>query len=89
MFRVRWEQRALNELASLWAQADSSLRRAITRASHHIDQLLRKDPHNQGESRSASRRIMFVPPLAASFRIEPDGHTVSVLGIRPLRRRRP
>ena len=89
MFRVRWEKRALNDLANLWGRADSSLRQAITRASHRIDQLLRKDPHNQGESRTAGRRIMFVPPLAVSFRIEPDGRTVSVLGIRPLRRHRP
>jgi hypothetical protein len=79
----------LNELANLWARADSSLRQSITRASHRIDQLLRKDPHNQGESRSGGRRIMFVAPLAVSFRIEPDGQTVSVLNIRPFRRRRP
>jgi hypothetical protein len=87
MFRVRWERRALDELTDLWTQADSSLRQAITTASHIIDQRLRADPNDEGESRAKNRRIMFVPPLAAIFRVEADGQTVSVLQVRLFRRR--
>jgi hypothetical protein len=87
MFRVRWERRALDEIARLWTQANSVLRQAITAASHAVDQRLRVDPHNEGESRSNGRRITFIAPLAIIFRIEADGHTVSVLQVRLFQRR--
>jgi len=51
MFRVRWEETALNELASAWTQANSALRKAITAATNLIDPQLRKAHHQQGESR--------------------------------------
>jgi hypothetical protein len=89
MFRVRWERRALDALANFWTQADSSLRQAITTASHAVDQRLKSDPYNEGESRSHGRRITFAPPLAVIFRVEGDGQTVSVLEVRVFRKRRP
>jgi hypothetical protein len=89
MFRVEWLQSALNELATLWAQADSAERRAITAASNTLEQRLLRNAANEGESRSSGRRITFAPPLAASFRIEADGHTVSVLHVRVFRKRKP
>jgi hypothetical protein len=70
MFRVRWERRALDELARLWTQANSVLRQSITSASHTVEQRLKVDPHNEGESRSQGRRITFGAPLAVVFRIE-------------------
>jgi plasmid stabilization system protein ParE len=87
MFRVRWERRALDELTRLWTQEDSVTRQAITAASHTIDQRLRQNPRQEGESRSKRRRITFVPPLTVVFRVEADGQTVSVLEIRLFRRR--
>jgi hypothetical protein len=87
MNRVRWERRARDELTNLWLQADSVSRQAITAASHRIDQTLRADPHNAGELRSGGRRVLFQTPLAVTFRIEPDGTTVSVLRVWLLRRR--
>jgi plasmid stabilization system protein ParE len=87
MFRVRWERRALDELTRLWTQADSATRQAITTASHTIDQRLRQNPQQEGESRPRGRRIAFIPPLAVVFRVEADGQTVSVLQIRLFRRR--
>jgi hypothetical protein len=89
MHRVRWERRALHELARLWIQGTPAVRQALTAASHTLDQRLRTDPHNEGESRPRGRRITFIPPLAVVFRIEPDGQTVSVLSIRLFRRRNP
>jgi len=87
MFRVRWERRALDELANLWSQADPASRQAITTASHAVDQHLQRDPNQEGESRFQGRRITFVAPLAVVFRVEPDGQTVSVLQVRLFRRR--
>jgi hypothetical protein len=87
MFRVRWERRARDGLTTLWTQADSAQRQAITVASHVLDQRLQRHAHVEGESRSKGRRITFVAPLAAVFRIEPDGQTVSVLQVRMFRQR--
>lgn len=81
MFRVRWEEIARNQLATLWMEADSRTRRVITTATHRIDQHLQRDPVGQSESRSNGRRILFVPPLGALFRIEGDGQIVSVLRV--------
>ena len=86
MYRVRWARTAKDELTALWLQADSATRQAITAATHQIDQALRTNPLNQGESRDEARRIMFVDPLALIFRVEPDGQTISVLHVGPSRR---
>jgi hypothetical protein len=89
MFRVEWIQTALDELTDIWTQANSAERKAITAASHEIDQRLRRDPNNEGESRSGGERILFVPPLSAIFQLEADGRTVTVLRVRRLPRRKP
>jgi plasmid stabilization system protein ParE len=88
MTRVRWEGRALNELTDMWANASSAERRAITDASHKIDQRLGTNPTSDSESRPGGRRITFVAPLAVTFRIEEGGHLVSVLQVRMMRRRK-
>jgi hypothetical protein len=87
MFRVEWLQVALDELMTLWMQADTTQRPAITTASHAIDQRLSSDPLNEGESRPGGRRITFVSPLAVRFQIEADGQTVTVLHVRLFGRR--
>jgi hypothetical protein len=89
MFRVKWLQSALNDLAAAWVQTDSTERAAITAASNQIDKRLSGDPEEEGESRPKGRRITFVPPLAVTFRVEPDGRTVSVVKVRLFRQGRP
>ena len=81
MFRVRWKRSALNELASLWMQADAEGRRAINTAANAVDQQLRSDPLNQGESRPQGRRIFFVSPLGILFRVDPQQRVVRVLQV--------
>lgn len=81
MFQVEWLQIAQDELTSIWMQADSIQRQAITTASHVLEQRLQSDPANEGESRPGGRRITFVPPLAVRFQIEADGQTVTVLHV--------
>jgi len=87
MFAVRWERRALNELAAVWTEADSDKRREITAASQRIDLLLRNAPEQQGESRSRSRRILFVPPLGITFKVNRQAALVSVLHVWRFRQR--
>jgi plasmid stabilization system protein ParE len=81
MFRVRWKKTARNDLASLWTEADSAMRQAITEAAHRIDQLLARTPEEQGESRPGNSRIFFVAPLGVRFRILPEQATVWVMRI--------
>ena len=88
-FRVRWADQALNQLAELWNQADSAGRQQITHLAHLLDQRPSGDPYRFSESRPQARRITFIPPLAATYQIESDGMTVSVLHIRLYRKRRP
>jgi len=88
MSRVEWLQIALDELTNLWIQADSTQRQAITRASQVVEQRLRSDPVNEGESRSGGRRITFVSPLVVRFQIEADDQTVTILHVRLFGRRK-
>jgi len=81
MYQVQWLQSALDELALLWVQAESSSQQAITAATHQLDQQLRTDPDNVGESRAEDRRILFEAPLAVVFRVLPDDVRVEILHV--------
>jgi hypothetical protein len=81
MHRIRWKRSALNELAAMWVATDSPTRVAITAAAQGIDQLLQHDPENEGESRPNGRRVLFVPPLGALYRVRTDELTVRVLKV--------
>ncbi len=87
MFRVQWLQTALDQLATAWVNADSTLRAQITRATQQIDHSLQTDPLQDSESRPGGRRVLFVAPLGILFRIEADGQTVSVLRVWLFRRK--
>ncbi len=87
MFRVRWEETALNELAKAWVEADSATRQLITQATDEIDRRLKTDPLAEGESRSEGRRVFFVLPLGVTFRVEADRPIVSILRLWILPRR--
>lgn len=87
MFRIEWLQSALNELARLWLEVDSALRKEITRACHEIEGRLQTDPEHEGESRAKGRRIAFSPPLAVIYRVDLPASRVAVLDVVLMRRR--
>jgi hypothetical protein len=62
MYTVLWTESSLDELATLWLEADATLRQIITAAQSQIDHLLERSPAELGESRPANRRVAFVPP---------------------------
>jgi hypothetical protein len=80
MFRLRWEERAMNELAAVWLKSESQRRAAITGATSQIEKLLLDDPIWWSEPHAHGRRIIYVPPLGVTFRIEENGEVISVLG---------
>lgn len=81
MFRVRWKQSALNQLASLWIAADSHGRRAIVDSTLAIDRRLETNPHEQGESRPNGLRVLFEAPLGVTFRVKRTEPIVQVLKV--------
>jgi hypothetical protein len=62
-FQVRWDQTALDELATVWMRADSALRRRITEVVHAIEKKLQTHPQEIGESREEGERIVIALPL--------------------------
>jgi len=83
-YTVVWKPDAEEDLASLWIAAED--RAAITAAADRIDPLLRTDPDGVGESRSGNARIMFLGPLAITFRIVDEDRLVQVLSVRVIPR---
>jgi hypothetical protein len=77
MFEVLWKKEAELELARVWLDARD--RMSVTRAAATIESLLRRDPLNVGESRSGKDRIVFVRPLAVSYRVRARSRQVLVL----------
>ena len=78
---IEWLQSALDELSKIWTEAPSSVRKAITAASHDIDKHLPNRPDEQGESRPDGRRIAFFPPLGITYRVEVQSSVVIVIHV--------
>lgn len=71
---------AEDELANLWV--DPATRVEITDAANRIDQLLKRDPDQIGESREVQGlRLVFVAPLAVLFRVKADDCMVEVVHV--------
>jgi plasmid stabilization system protein ParE len=79
MYTVIWKPVAEDELAHIWNTADD--RTGVSAAANEIDQLLRSDPHEQGESRSGAIRVLLVAPLGVFFHVADDDRLVSILRV--------
>jgi hypothetical protein len=78
-YTVVWTGRAERYLTEAWLQ--SRLRHTIRSAAVEIDNALQSDPHTCGESRDEGRRVMYVLPLGALFKIDEHRHEVRVLSV--------
>jgi hypothetical protein len=89
MFRVEWIEQALNDLTSIWNQADSTTRQRITQATNELDRELRRNPYRASEARSddSEKRVLFVYPLAAIIEIDLSERVVWVISAWRFRRR--
>ena len=76
---VLWRPVAEQRLAALWTSVSD--RNVVTRAAHAIDEALRTDPEQVGESRADEVRILFEEPLGALFMVSPDDRTVYALSV--------
>ena len=78
-YTVVWKPPAEEELARLWIDAPE--RDLVAQAADRIDQLLKSNPLQQGESRSGSVRVLFVDPLGVFFDVNEQDRLVSVLKV--------
>jgi hypothetical protein len=77
MYDVSWAAPALEDLATIWVDADATMRAAITEAAERVDEML-VSPNEVGESRTEDRRIAFESPLGFTFQIQPVRRRVIV-----------
>ena len=78
-YTVVWHAEAEDELAQIWLEyAPQS---SITSAANRIDELLRAQPTEVGESRPNDRRILLVPPLGVTYRVRQPDRFVHVLRV--------
>lgn len=87
MFQVHWLQAALDDLARIWLDARAHDRPAVTGAARTIDEILRANPEQEGESRSGDERVTFVSPLGLEFEVDSDQRVVWILHVWQFTRR--
>jgi len=85
-YTLVWTPTAEDDLATIWMDAPD--RNAVTGAARKVDESLRIDPGDQGESRTGDLRIVFFPPLVVEFRVSDDDRTVYVLALWTMKSRR-
>jgi hypothetical protein len=81
VYTVTWADDAQDALARLWNE-NPAIRRQVTRAADHIDQILRAQPHSLGELTSALHRQAVVYPLKVLFTISEDDCQVRVIYVK-------
>lgn len=78
-YTVSWTPLAQNQLAGLWL--DATERDRLTEAANSLDESLQYNPHEQGESRFSTLRIVFAFPLACYVDVRQDDLSVYVLAV--------
>lgn len=79
-FRVVWLRSALAHATRTYTDLSAAGGDAegITRAMARIDQLLTRDPLNQGESRGPGERILTEAPLTVRYEVHEEEQVVVV-----------
>jgi len=78
-YTILWVSAAEAALAAIWLNAED--RTEITRAAYELEELLRRDPENEGESREEGRRILLEAPLGVKYRVFPQDRIVRILDV--------
>lgn len=80
-YTVVWDSSAVDELATLWAEAPSFVRGQITRAVDDIEAALQRRPEAVGESRQGNVRLVIALPITIVYEVLPEDRQVRVLAI--------
>ena len=79
-YAVLWQPAAEARLADLWATHPD--RQRIADAADLVDEILARDPAEQGESRDGTARLFFVDRLEVYYHIDEPARTVFVRAVR-------
>ncbi|MCI0378819.1 MAG: type II toxin-antitoxin system RelE/ParE family toxin [Gemmataceae bacterium] len=82
-YQVVWSDEALDNLAAIWMQAAD--RSAVNASQNKIDELLRRDPWNNGSAVREGLFALDVPPLRGVYEISDADLRVSVVAINILK----
>ena len=85
---VIWLRKAEAALAQLW-ETNPSARAVITQAAFQVDEILKSEPAEAGESCFGNLRILLVPPLGVTFRFYIENRLVRVGEVWYFAKRRP
>lgn len=80
-YRVEWLQTALDELMTIWADADSEVRTELNSSVRYLDRELERNPQGFGESRDPDEWVCFADSLGALIEIDEPGQIVWVLAV--------
>ena len=75
-FDVEWPPPILSDLADIWTKATN--RQAVTDASDAIDDLLSRDPINNGVHISEGLYRLVAPPLVVCYEVDAARRRVKV-----------
>jgi hypothetical protein len=69
MYRLQWRDSVTRELLEATAKADASLHDRIMTAMSKVETILESEADTAGESREPGTRLLIVPPLSVTFRV--------------------
>jgi cell division protein ZapA (FtsZ GTPase activity inhibitor) len=78
-FTVTWKPSALNDLAEVWLHAQDQ--QEVADASDEIDRRLKRQPLQEGESRTGTERILIIAPLVVTYDVSVDDCLVTVTAV--------
>jgi hypothetical protein len=76
---VVYRSSAQDQLANIWLSAPNP--QAVADAADEIDRILGRNPHNAGESRGDTTRVLVERPLAVLFEVFADDAIVEVFSV--------
>jgi hypothetical protein len=81
-FTVIWSAAALRQLADTWVAADDCAE--VTAVSYRIEEQVRRNPLEAGESRGRyDERVLIDPPLRLFYMVDEFNRTIHVTSVGP------
>ena len=80
-YEVFWTTELLDRLAIIYVAFPLADQDRIANGVEHLNRRLAQDPLDVGESRSHAERVVFLPFLMITFRIDPVKRKVRILNL--------
>lgn len=81
MFGLIWLEGAMDDLADAYLEATVPERERMSVGVEALNNRLREEPNDEGESRDAGNRLTFVPLLSVLFEVSQSEGVVYVIAV--------